>query len=849
MRRSHGSGAANRLGVARGRSDRRWHHRDPARRGTGGSIHLHRPPAGRGAHTERDGSPAADAGPHNGYAILSAASGSGKAYARFLYLPPRLDDLPPGFITTVVGIGLSSGEYGPAKEAFLRQPWSLAFDAEGRLYISDAPANRVWRINDGLLEPFAGVGFSNGAHPPGQTPATDVSIDFPRSIAFDNAGNLIVPDSAYYLWKVTPSGLAELIAGNGQEGTTVAEGIAAKGSSAGFPTYVVVDAEDNIFFIDWAHARVRRIDPAGIVTTVVGTGTYGFSGDGGSATSAQFHLSFNDVGGLAIDSVGNLYVLDHGNRRIRRVAKSTGIIETLVGPTVGEYSLNDLLAMAVTPDGTLYFSNASRIFRRDPTGTITPLSSGRSGLSEDGTLLTEAALGAVKGLAIDSAGNLVFVDNQRVRVADRSSGRITTLAGIGPRALGEGGPATAAALTTQNVDLELLSTGELLVADSDRLYRIGPDAKLMRIAGSGSGGPIEGLPALETNSAFASASARPDGTIDFASGNLGVFRIDINGMTRRTAGSGFTCGLAGDGSSALQALTCQVWDALADGEGNVLFADSNNNRVRRVDEGSGVITTIAGSGPSNGFERYGFGSTCGDGGPATSACINTPYGLAFDDSGNLFVCENQQRIRRITPAGIIGTLADVGCTKLTWAFGNVFTVADDFVARISPDGEVVALTRPDLGFSGDGGPASEARIFAQKQSHGIAVDENGHLYFGDGDNFRVRAIRYGAVLAPPGASVQATANESTVIATVRHANGRPAPGVRVEFDAPSDGASCRLSSTFAVTGADGRASVTCTPNCTPGAYSVGARPLGSASSASASFTNLPRPCRRRIVRH
>lgn len=787
--------------------------------------------------------------PHdNGYAVLSAAAEGSIAYARFLYVPPPLAELPAGFITTIAGIGASSGEYGPAGDAFLRQPWALAFDRTGILYISDAPANRVWRVRGGILEPFVGNGLSGGTKPAGTAPALEVPIDFPRSVAFDNAGNLVVPDSGHYLWRVSPTGSTQAIAGNGQMNPGAPEGGSAAGSSTGFPTYVAVDAGDNIFYIDWAHARVRRIDAAGIVTTFAGTGSYGFSGDGGIATNAQFDLPFNDLGGLAVDAAGNLYLLDVGNRRIRKITRTTNVIETVVGPSVDGLSLDNLLAMAVTPDGTLYFSNFNRIFRRDVSGAITPLSSGRSGFSEDGTLLSEAALGPVQGLTVDADRRLVFVDNQRVRVVD-ADGRIRTLAGIGPRALGEGAAAIAAALTTQNVDLDLLPSGDLLIADHQRLYVIGSDGRLVKIGGSGTIGPIQDVPALQASLSLTSASARADGAIDMAALNLGVFRIDPDNFVRRTAGSTFTCGFAGDGGPALDAALCQVWDALADDSGNVLIADTNNNRIRLVDRTNGLITTIAGSGPSNGLERYGAGATCGDGGPAAAACINTPYGITFDNAGNLFVCENQSRIRRVTPAGTISTLAEVGCTKLTWAFGNLFSVAKDFVARVSTNGEITALTSRNLGFSGDGGPAADARIFALKQSHGVAVDAEGNLYFSDGDNFRIRAIRFGALLAPPGSSLQATTENSSIAATVRNTRGDGVPGVRVDFETPATGASCTPAQSWAITGADGRVQVTCTPNCVEGAYDVVVRALGSSAATRVTLTNSSRPCRRRSVRH
>ena len=124
-----------------------------------------------------------------------------------------------------------------------------------------------------------------------------------------------------------------------------------------------------------------------------------------------------------------------------------------------------------------------------------------------------------------------------------------------------------------------------------------------------------------------------------------------------------------------------------------------------------------------------------------------------------------------------------------------------------------------------------------------------HAFFNDCNNQRIRAIRFGAVLAPPDAIIRAAAAGTKIRATVLNATGEPAEGVRVDFSAPQAGATCTLSSRFAITDASGVAAVTCTPNCAPGTYSVVAQPLTALSTASVSFTNESVPCRRRSVRH
>jgi len=142
-------------------------------------------------------------------------------------------------------------------------------------------------------------------------------------------------------------------------------------------------------------------------------------------------------------------------------------------------------------------------------------------------------------------------------------------------------------------------------------------------------------------------------------------------------------------------------------------------------------------------------------------------------------------------------------------------------------------------YSGDGGLAINAGLY---QPWDMARDR-------DAGKQRVRAIRYGAVLAPVRATIQAAAIGTTIRAMVFHQNGKPAPSVRVDFAAPSTGATCTLSSAFAITNSNGVATVSCTPGCAGGTYSVTARPLTATSSASVSFTNVGRPCHQRAVRH
>lgn len=786
----------------------------------------------------------------NGYALIAVTSQSGTAYGRFLYVPPPLATLAPGAITTVAGVGAYAGEYGPATEAMIN-PMTVTF-FDGDTYVAEPPSNRVVRITrDGLLIPFAGNGFSNGLLPAAPADPLSVAINFPRSAVFDGRGNAYIGDSSYLLWRVDrATGLIETIAGTGRSGFA-GENVVAKNAAIGLVSFVAADVDGTVYFIDFTNARIRRIDTNGVMSTYVGTGSFGFSGDNGPANQAQFNLRYSDEGALSLDPEGNLYIADTGNRRIRRVDKKTGVITSLENTDFQGVSLQQPRGVAASADGRLAFSSGAQVFEyRD--GRVAARYGAAQGYTEAGTPLDAVRFSFAPAVAFDPQGNIVVTDvfNRHVWRLNRVTNRLENIVGIGPAILNEKGRAIEAVLAIFNGDIAWTPGGNLLLADIGH----------RRLRTIDRAGNIETLaltfdppaPPLLPGGTFVgfSIEAADTGAFDLATWDSS-YAISAERHVRRTAGNGSpNCGFSGDGGPALSAAFCQSWDAVRDRSGNLVVADTNNNRVRRVDALTGTISTIAGSGPTNGNERYGQGSTCGDGGAATDACVNTPYGLVYDDEGNLYVSENEERIRKVDPAGIITTFATGRCSKLTFWHEHLYAVSGPQLVRYRKDGSRSVLAGTGtLGFSGDGGPATAAKIFELKQSAAVAIDDEGNIYFNDGDNLRVRAIRYGAVLAPANATITAAATGGRITASVHDALGHPAPSVRVDFSAPASGASCTLSSPFAITDWSGVATVTCTPNCTPGTYSVTAQPLTALSKVSMSFTNENVPCRRRSVRH
>ena len=352
-----------------------------------------------------------------------------------------------GTITTVAGTGEAgySGDGGPAAEAKLSYPIGVAVDADGNLYIADPGNVRVRRVDStGIITTVAGNGTQSSGGDGG--PAVEASLASPRYVAVDKAGNLYIAD--------TDTGQVRRVDSTGII-TTVATGLH-------YPRGVAVDGSGNIYIADTGNHRIRRVDSTGTITTVAGTGEVGYSGDGGPAVSAQLGVPF----GVAVDGSGNIYIAETGNHRIRRV-DSTGTITTVAGiggvgiNNDGGYSgdggpavdalLNQPRGITVDAVGNLFIADVvnNRIRRVDASGIIMTIAGiGESGYGGDGGPAVSAWLYYPGGVAVDNSGNLYIADtwNNRIRRVD-ASGIITTFAGTGEADYsGDGGPATAATL-------------------------------------------------------------------------------------------------------------------------------------------------------------------------------------------------------------------------------------------------------------------------------------------------------------------------------------------------------------------------------------------------------------------
>lgn len=585
--------------------------------------------------------------------------------------------------------------------------YGVAVDGEDNVYILSGEGSQVLRRDAaGEITVVAGNGHSGYSGDGG--PATDAELRSPFGIAFDDTGNLYIADSGNRrVRKVDSGGTITTVAGNGMGGSDGDGGPATSASMD--PFAVAVDHAGNLYIADFQEHRVRRVDTGGTITTFAGTGSSGFSGDGGQAASA----SLSGPRGVAVDSDDNVYIADTGNSRIRKVDSAGTITSAAV--------LALPLAVTVDTTGNLYVACYRQVCKVTA-GTVTIVAgTGESSFYGDGGPGVEARLSAPGGIAFDDEGNLFIADtgHNRIRMVDLG-GTMTTVAGTGGSGdPGDAGPATSATFR-QPVDVAVDSSGALYIVDElgQRIRRVDPGGTITTVAGNGiPGDGGDDGPATEASLQY------PFGAAVDSSGNLYIADTLNNRVRRVTAGiivtvaGNGTKGFSGDGGPATEASLGWPEDVTVDGAGNLYIADTDNRRIRKVDP-SGVITTLAGDGTSDFY---------GDGGPATNAAMASPKGVAIDAAGNLYIADSgNHRLRRVDPGGTITTLAGNGIR----------------------------------GFSGDGGPSTQARL---SFPNAVAIDPNGDPVLVDYGNDRIRAKINEAPSATADAYEHTTAEPSLTV--------------------------------------------------------------------------------------
>jgi trimeric autotransporter adhesin len=480
--------------------------------------------------------------------------------------------------------------------------------------------------------------------------------------------------------KVTPDGMISTVVGNGKDGFG-GDGGKAASAQLNRPRGVSVDSF-NLYIADSGNDRIRKVTPDGMISTVAGKGkgispSNSFSGDGGKATSAQLNFPM----GIAVDSVGNLYIADSHNDRIRKVTHD-GTISTVAGNGLG-----------------LWQSTLN--------------------ISDDGGEATSAWVPAPSDVAVDSAGNLYIPHGNRVSKIS-PDGVITTIAG---------GHAFRAPY-----DMAVDSDGNIYLADeySNRIRKVTPDGASITIAGNGTRGYSgDGSKAVSAQLAWPRhVAVDAAGNIYIAGGGNRIRKVTADGVITTIAGNGKK-GYSGDGGPATSAQISSLTDIAADSKGNLYFTeveipniplrgsvlpDLMKHRVRKVSS-DGVITTIAATGTS----------------------------VAVDSAGNLYIADRDSiGIRKYTSAGLEITFPGNWDEKLQAiavdSAGNLYVVEEGnhCISKITPAGVITTVAgNGTAGFSGDGGPAASAQL---RNPTKIAVDAAGNLYILDNKNNRIRKV-------------------------------------------------------------------------------------------------------------
>lgn len=321
---------------------------------------------------------------------------------------------PAGIVTVAAGIGTFgySGDGGDPTRARLNRPSGVARDTTGNLYIADTANHRIRKVLlNGMIVTLAGAGQAGDSGDGGLAAAA--LLNAPASVAVDKSGNVYIADTGNHrIRQVSPLGTISTIAGTGKAGYSGDLGPAAA-AQLNAPAYVIADDSGNIYVSDTANHRVRRIAPDGGIATIAGNGFQGFAGDGSSALYA-----FLDAPrGLALDRSGNLYIADPGSSRVRRVSPAGNITSS---PESDPSAWNSPAAVAVSDSGDLFVAEtgSNRIRELSVAGTLTTIAgNGTAGFSGDGGAALSAQLSAPSDLPLDSAGNLYVADqgNNRIR--------------------------------------------------------------------------------------------------------------------------------------------------------------------------------------------------------------------------------------------------------------------------------------------------------------------------------------------------------------------------------------------------------------------------------------------------
>ena len=623
--------------------------------------------------------------------------------------------------------GIPSGTAWPALDVAVGPPDGIASDAHGTIYFS--ALNLILKLDRrGSVSRVAGDGHSGYRGDGGR--ALEARLARPTGLAFDSLGNLYITDTFNNrVRKINPQGTIVTIAGTGVEGTS-GDGGPATLAQLAQPSTLAINSRGDIFVLERGadrRGRVRRIAPSGAIVTVAsGANTLSFADHGPASTTA-----LDSPRGLAIDRTGALLILERNwLRRLTPDGRLDRIAGTAREPDncsvqlarATEMPLCNPMGLATDAAGNIYVSHLNR-------------SRGVLKLTPDGTMrvmpLLPSPLTVAGELVVAADGRIFVGDEGRRQILSIVGDQVSVVAGNGVEGFsGDGGPAIEAQLTTP-YGVAIHPNGSIYISDNGngRIRRVGPD-RLIETMYRRSGSRI----------AF-----DPRGVLHVAGGSANiVWKVDAAGAFIPVAGTSSHV-FSGDGGPATDAGLYFPAGMAFDRRGDLYIADTCNHRIRKVSASSGIISTVAGSGPASECRDGGF---AGDGGPAVRARLNQPSDVAVDQWGNIYIADTMNhRIRKVDITGIITTFAGNGETGANGegvpgpqaqlneprgvavdGFGNVYATStmSSAIRRISPAGTIttligygrgVTLTSEELRALGWGGPWS------------LTLDRSGNILF------------------------------------------------------------------------------------------------------------------------
>jgi sugar lactone lactonase YvrE len=592
-----------------------------------------------------------------------------------------------GVVSTLAGSGAIGSADGSGTASSFSFPTGVAVDGSGTVYVADAVNNKIRKITAaGVVSTLAGSGAIGSADGSG----TASSFSFPNGVAVDGSGTVYVADSNNHkIRKITAAGVVSTLAGSGTEGSADGSGTAA---SFSFPNGIAVDGSGTVYVADTVNNKIRKITPAGVVSTLAGSGAEGSADGSGTA------VSFSLPSGVAVDGSGTVYVADTSNNKIRKITPA-GVVSTFAG--TGDFGAEDgsaamatfdgLLGVAVDSSGNVLVADANNnTIRKITRGFTVSTLAGSAGVigSADGSGAA-ASFNFPNGIAVDGSGNLYVADTENSQIRKiTAAGVVSTFAGSGAGDSADGS-GTAASFSFP-IGVAIDGSGNLYVADTEnsKIRKITAAGVVSTLAGSGTVGSADGSGTAASFFAPRGVAVDSIGTVYVADAfNHKIRKVTPAGVVSTLAGSGAAGSADGSGTAASFNEPSGI---AVDGGGNLYVADANNNKIRKITP-AGVVSTFAGSGE--------FGSADGSG---TAASFNFPFGVAADGSGNLYVADTENsKIRKITAAGVVSTLAGSGA----------------------------------VGSADDSGAASSFN-----EPSGIAVDSSGNVLVADSSNHTIRKL-------------------------------------------------------------------------------------------------------------